>query len=166
LDGKDGKDGPPGEKGENGKSVSLEEVKSVFEGEIAKWALAFERRAQDVLQKAIDRIPQPIPGKDGSNGLNGKDGIGFDDLNLIQTDERSLVFRFQRDGKTKEFPLTFPVLIDRGVFKPESVYLKGDGVTYAGSFWISQKDQPGSKPGEDANWRLAVKRGRDAKSDL
>jgi integrin beta 3 len=174
LDGKDGKDGvgipgPRGERGENGESVSIEEVRSAFEGEIAKWALEFERRAQDVMQKAIDRIPQPIPGKDGVNGLNGKDGkdgLGFEDLNVIQTDERNLVFKFARDGKTKEFPLTFPVLIDKGVFKPESAYSKGDGVTYAGSFWICQKDQPGSKPGEDGSWRLAVKRGRDAKSDL
>jgi integrin beta 3 len=161
-----------GEKGENGKSISLEEVRTVFEGEIAKWALEFERRAQDILQKAIDRIPQPSPGKDGINGISGlngkdgKDGLGFEDLSLVQTDERSLVVRFAGNGKTKEFPLTFPVLIDKGVFKPESSYQKGDGVTYAGSFWICQKDQPGSKPGEDGSWRLAVKRGRDAKSDI
>lgn len=177
VDGKDGAPGPQGQKGdkgENGKSVTIEEVRGLFEAEIAKWALEFERRAQDVLQKAIERIPPPVPGKDGlngkdgTNGLNGKDGrdgFGFDDLEIIQTGERDLILRFSRDGKTKDFSLSFPVLIDRGVYKPDSQYEKGDGVTYGGSFWICQKDRPGSKPGEDGDWRLAVKRGRDAKGE-
>ena len=76
-----------------------------------------------------------------------------------------MMLRFSRDGKTKEFPFSFPVLIDRGVYKLDSHYQKGDGVTYAGSFWIAQKERPGSKPGEDGDWRLAVKRGRDARGE-
>ena len=177
LDGKDGAQGiqgQKGDKGDDGKSVSIDDVRSLFEGEVAKWALNFERRAQDTLQKAVDRIPAPVHGKDGLNGKDGKDGaegkngmdgLGFDDLEVVQTGERGLIFRFAKDGKTKEFPLSFPVLIERGIYKPDSRYEKGDGVTYGGSFWICQKDNPETKPGDGPDWRLAVKRGRDAKSE-
>ncbi len=174
IDGKDGAPGIPGRKGEDGKSVTLDEVRGIFEGEIAKWALEFERRAQDTHQRAIDRIPAPAPGKDGINGKDGSngedgkdgaDGLGFDDLEIVQTAERNVILRFSRNGKTKDFSHSFPVLLDRGIYKPESQYQKGDGVTYAGSFWICQKDRPGSKPGEDGDWRLAVKRGRDARGE-
>lgn len=41
-------------------------------------------------------------------------------------------------------------------------YEQGDGVTFAGSFWIAQKDTS-SKPGESSDWRLAVKRGQDGR---
>jgi len=193
LNGKDGEPGPKGDKGEqgpqgepgrdgaDGKSVTVEEVRQMFEGEFPKWALDFERRAQDVLQKAIDRIPAPkdgINGKDGIDGINGKDGapgqdgisgkdgvdgLGFDNVEVVADGERRIIVRFASGSKVKEFPLNFPVLIDRGVYKPEGIYEKGDGVTYGGSFWISQKDRPESRPGAGPDWRLAVKRGRDGK---
>ena len=90
----------------------------------------------------------------------------LDDLEVVQESERKIIFRFSRGGSVKEFPISFPVLIDRGVYKADLQYEKGDGVTYGGSFWICQKDRPGSKPGEDSDWRLAVKRGRDAKGEI
>ena len=175
LNGKDGSpgpQGPKGERGEDGKSILLEEVKSHFEGEIAKWALEFERRGQEILQRAIEKIRPPadgkdgVPGKDGINGKDGADGLGFEDLEVFQKDERNIIIKFVREGKVKEFGLSFPVLIDRGVFKSDNFYARGDGVTYAGSFWICQKEKPSSKPGEDGSWRLAVKRGRDARGEL
>ena len=202
LDGKDGLSGDRGEKGEKGypgengkdgkdgvagKSVTVEEVRQMFEGEFSKWALDFERRAQDVLQKTIDRIPAPkdgvngLHGKDGNDGLdgrngadglhgkdgapgdNGKDGFGFDDLDVIQDGERGITLRFAHAEIVKDFSLKFPVLIDRGVYQQGGKYEKGDGVTYGGSFWIAQKDSPETKPGSGTDWRLAVKRGKDGK---
>jgi integrin beta 3 len=159
LNGKDGADGLNGKDGAdglNGTSVTVEEVRGLFEGEIAKWALEFERRAQDVLQKAIDHLPVP---------LDGKDGLGFDNLEVIQTDERNVILRFVGEGGTKDFSCSFPVLIDRGTYKPDpdQPYQKGDCVTYGGSLWISQKDNPETKPGTGSDFRLAVKCGRDAK---
>jgi hypothetical protein len=56
-----------------------------------------------------------------------------------------------------------PIVLDRGIYKPETEYLKGDGVTWAGSWWIAQIDKPADKPGVSEQWRLAVKRGRDGK---
>lgn len=196
IDGKDGVPGAHGIKGEagekgapgiDGKSVTVEEVRQMFEGEFSKWALDFERRAQDVLQKAIDRIPVPkdgtagVNGKDGNDGLdgrngvdglhgkdgapgdNGKDGFGFDDLDVIQDGERGITLRFAHGEIVKDFSLKFPVLIDRGVYQQGGKYEKGDGVTYGGSLWIAQKDTPDNKPGSGTDWRLAVKRGKDGK---
>jgi integrin beta 3 len=171
IDGKDGAPGPRGERGEkgdpgrDGHSVTIDEVRGLFEAEVSRWALEFERRAHDVLQKAIDRIPPPADGKDGVDGINGKDGFGFDDLEVSQADERTVVFKFANGDRVKEFPFSFPVLLDAGTYKPGAKYLKGDCVTYGGSLWICQKDSPPDKPGNDNGWRLAVKRGRDAKGE-
>lgn len=76
IDGKDGadgiagKDGAPGKDGRDGvdgKSVSLEDVKPFIEGELAKYALDFERRGYEMIERAISRIQQPKDGVDGKD---------------------------------------------------------------------------------------------------
>jgi hypothetical protein len=60
--------------------------------------------------------------------------------------------------------IRLPIPIDRGVFRLGENYEKGDIVSYAGSGWIAQKDNPEGKPDEsNGAWRLFVKRGRDGK---
>lgn len=110
-----------------------------------------------------------IDGKDGRDGVDGKDGrdgLGFDELTVEHDGERGVVLRFQRGEETKEFPISLPLVLDRGVYK-DGVYERGDGVTWAGSFWIAQGATKG-KPGEPGSegWRLAVKRGRDGKDGI
>jgi hypothetical protein len=58
-------------------------------------------------------------------------------------------------------------VLDRGVWR-EASFEKGDGVSYAGSFFIAQRDtQPGEKPEDGSNaWRLAVKRGRNGQDGV
>lgn len=160
IDGKDGADGRDGKDGADGASVAVEDVERMVEGKVAGWALDFERRAQGVLERAIDRIPKPADGKDGRDGV---DGIGFDDLTVEQSGERGMVIRFTRGAEVKEFALAFPVVVDRGVYKDGSAYEQGDAVTWGGSLWIAQKDAPEGKPGMGDGWRLAVKKGRDGK---
>ena len=55
-----------------------------------------------------------------------------------------------------------PPLSDHGVWKDGEHYPKGAGVTWDGSFWIAQR-ATSDKPGTTDGFRLAVKRGRDAK---
>lgn len=156
-----GKDGADGIDGKDGASITVADVEPLVEQRMASWALDFERRAQGVLERAVDRLPKPADGKDGLDGSNGKDGLGFDDLDLVQEDDRRLTLRFVRGDQVKTFPMTFPVLIERGVFKEGVEYQKGDGVTWAGSFWVAQTDTK-SKPADgNGEWRLTVKRGRD-----
>jgi len=109
------------------------------------------------LMRAVDEKVAAIPA-----AANGIDGFGFDDLTVEQSGERSFVLRFTQGDRSKEFSFDVPVVIDRGVYKDGVTYAAGDGVTWAGSYWIAQKETA-SKPDSGDGFRLAVKRGRDGK---
>ena len=158
---KDGDPGKQGEPGKDGKSFTAEEAKALLEPELAKWALDFERRAHDTLQKTIDRFPKP---KDGEDGKDGIDAIGFDDLTVEHDGARGFTLKFVSGERVKEFAFSMPVVIDAGYYREGGAYEKGDGVTFGGSYWIAQS-LTRTKPeiGND-EWRLAVKKGRDAKT--
>lgn len=160
IKGDPGRDGRDGADGADGTSVSVEDVERMVEGRVAGWALDFERRAQGVLERAVDRMPKPVDGKDGRDGM---DGLGFDDLAVDHDGDRGIALKFSRDGICKEFRVDIPAVLDRGVYKEGSAYQRGDAVTWGGSLWIAQKDAPESKPGLGDGWRLAVKKGRDGK---
>lgn len=149
---KDGRDGV------DGKSFTIDDVRSFLEIETARWEVNFERRAADLLQRAIDRMPAAKDGKDG------RDAFDLDDVDLSQSEDgRTITLSFRRGDQVKEKSFTLDVPLDRGVFRPDATYAKGDGVTWGGSFFISQKAAPIGKPGESDDWRLAVKRGQNGK---
>ena len=50
----------------------------------------------------------------------------------------------------------------RGVWSQGTLYKRGDFVTRAGCMWAANCETY-SKPGESADWQLAVKSGKDAK---
>lgn len=52
----------------------------------------------------------------------------------------------------------------QGVFDPLKAYSKGAFVTSKGSMFVATVDTTGVVPGDGNVWKLAVKRGRDAKS--
>jgi hypothetical protein len=169
IDGRDGRDGVDGLHGKDGRdgidgqSVTVEQVREMFldmyQVHQAQWALDFERRAQDVLQRSIDRIEKP---RDGKDGKDGRDGLGVEDFTL-SIDGRDITATIKRGDFVKSHTVRIPALLDRGVFKEIADYQQGDGVTWGGSFWIAQKDAPEGKPGSGPDWRLAVKAGRDAR---
>lgn len=152
-----------GRNGVDGKSVTAAEVLDAMQPEITKWALDFERRAQDILHRAVENIPKPANGKDGKDGI---DGLGFDDLTVEQLDERHIVLRFTRGDVVKEFPVELAGFVDRGVFKHGETYERGDSVSWGGSTFFAQKRAPEGEPGASADWRLGVKRGRDGKDGV
>lgn len=171
-DGADGKDGEAGKDGADGKSFTEAEVESILMRKQAEWELAFERRAQDTIQRALDKIQQP---KDGKDGAPGKDGIdGYDAFQLEETemelmpDGRTLKVKFVRhlkDGEYSRMEYTHDVklahMLYRGIWAPQE-YQRGDCVTWGGSLWHANKDTA-AKPDTDDSWQLAVKRGRDGK---
>lgn len=116
-------------------------------------ALALASRALEEV-RALARVPGPP----------GEPGLGFDDFDIEHDGERRFTFRMTRGEQRKEWVFDVPAMIDRGVYKAEENYSRGDGVTYSGSWWIAQGVTKG-KPGEPGSegWRLAVKRGRDGK---
>lgn len=138
----------------DGKGVTVDDFRALFEAEQAKWELALERRAAEILQHAIDRMPAP---------KDGVDGLGFDDFSVSDDGDGTVTLRFARGDVVKEHVIRLPRFCDKGVFREGVGYRKGDGVTFGGSFWLAQKDDPEGKPGLSDDWRLAVKRGRDGK---
>jgi integrin beta 3 len=110
-------------------------------------------------------------GADGRDGVDGKPGdpgpagFGFDDLDVeMGEDGRTLRLKFERGEIAQTFELDFPVMIYRGVYKPETDYVRGDAVTFGGSVFVCAADTTQSRPEtEGGAWTLAVKRGRDGK---
>lgn len=115
-------------------------------------ALALGMQALEEV-RALQRLPGP----------RGVDGLGFDDMTEeIADDGRTIIRRYSRGDQVKEFRHTFPVVLDRGLYKEGIDYKQGDGVTWGGHFWIAKQDTA-EKPDVGDTWRLAVKRGRDGK---
>lgn len=119
---------------------------------VSEYLLDVERRTLETIQKAADKIPAP---------KDGVDGFGLEDLTFSDDGDGRLTFRFERGDLVKEHTMRLPRFVDRGVFRETEAYQKGDGVTWGGSFFIAQKDDPQGKPGQSNDWRLAVKKGRD-----
>jgi hypothetical protein len=155
VDGKDGKDGLNGRNGIDGRDAlalnilpAIDEKRSYPQGTFARHEGGIWRAANDTL------------------GLRGWECVvaGIKSLTIELEDERTLVVTTALTGAehvAKRVHLLHP--IDRGVYRPEQNYKRGDGVSFGGSFWIAQVDDSADKPGTSEAWRLAVKRGRDGK---
>lgn len=166
--GSPGKDGAPGA---DGKSLALEDVRPLIDAEV-------ERTMTAAVARAVAALPPPPAGRDGRDGLNGvqgekgvdgkdgrdgADGLGFDDLSVEHDGERGFTVKFQQGDRVKSFSFTLPIVLDRGVYKEGQDYQRGDGATFAGSFWIAQAETKSKPDAGDGTWRLAVKRGRDGR---
>lgn len=134
LDGKDGPTGPPGPPGPPGRD-------------------------------GRDGVPGApgIPGEKGVDGRHGQDGLGFDDLAVLHDGARGVTFRLIKGDRIKEFHVTIPAVIYRGVYTDGKTYDVGDTTTWGGSLWHCNEPTT-TKPGEGSKaWTLTVKRGRDGK---
>lgn len=154
-DGADGREGPAGTAGRDGLDA-VEFLRSAEDHLIVTLSNGTTRDLGAFVGK------DGAAGRDGDKGIDGKDGtdgVGFDDLELVET-EAGVFLRCVRGDVVKEWRL--PIVTDRGVFKDGHTYRKGDGVTWGGSFWIAQ-DETTDKPDSGKGWRLAVKKGRDGK---
>ena len=103
--------GDKGDSGTDGTSVTIEDFRGLFDAAYARFELETERRIMDTIQRTLDRIPLP---KDGKPGV---DGLGFDDLDVVQTGERTLEVRFTQGERSKVYAFKFPWLLDRGVWQ-------------------------------------------------
>lgn len=193
ADGEPGKDGEPGQKGEPGdqgppgESVPVEEVQRMVDEAVAKAMESVElpkdgEPGRDAVD--IDILPDIDPEKSyprgtyathagglwrshaTTHGMRGWECIvdGVKDIEVTPVDDRTFKVNVQRSsGDTAGELFSMPIVIDRGVFRPDEDYEKGDGVSFGGSFWIAQKGAPEGKPGTTDDWRLAVKHGRPGK---
>lgn len=141
----------------DGTSVSLDDVKGLVESNMACWALDFERRAQDLLQRVADKMPTP---------KDGRDATSLEDIDLVLADDgRTVTLRFLGGDQVREKSIKLATIIDRGVFKRGETYEPGDAVSWGGSLWVAQAGT-GDAPEESRDgkpWRLAVKKGQNGK---
>jgi hypothetical protein len=134
---------------------------------------ALERRVNDdALAKdfgalrerlAVLEVRGQVPGPAGKDGLNGKDGVGFDDLSVDFDGDRTIALTFVRGVEKKTFPIALPFLRYQGVYEEGKSYDEGDVVTWAGSTWTA-KEATATRPGDGSQgWQLCVKKGRDGR---
>ena len=134
---------------------SVEEVAATFERRFSDLTLSWERQARDTFEKAVDRIPKP---------QDGRDALPLESFDMVLGDDgRTVTVKLQAGDTVIEKSVKVPAIIDRGVFSSEKGYEQGDGTTYGGCYWIAQKNAPEGVPGGSADWRLAVKKGRDGR---
>lgn len=138
---------------------TAEQVASTFERRFSDLVLSWERQARDTFERAADRMPVP------KNGSDGRDALPLESFDLSLADDgRTVTVKMQAGETVLEKSLTLATVIDRGVYKSETSYERGDAVTHGGSLWIAQADAPEGAPGLGGKgWRLAVKKGRDGK---
>lgn len=134
---------------------TVEEVGATFERRFSDLALSWERQARDTFDKAADRMPVP---------KDGRDALPLESFDLsLGEDGRTIAIKMQAGDTVMEKSIKIASVIDRGVYSGDKSYEQGDGTTYGGCYWIAQKDAPEGVPGSSADWRLAVKKGRDGK---
>lgn len=171
-DGKDGKDGTDGKDADMAElklhlaelvkhvnlpaPPSVDEVAAVFERRFSDLTLSWERQARDTFERAVDRMPVP---------KDGRDALPLESFDLsLGDDDRTVTVKMQAGETELEKSIKLATVLDRGQFKPDGKYEKGDGVSHGSCFWIAQKDSPEGVPGMGkSDWRLAVKKGRDGK---
>lgn len=135
---------------------SVDEVAAVFERRFSDLTLSWERQARDTFEKAVDRMPLP---------KDGRDAIPLESFDLdLAEDGRTITVKMQAGETVVEKSLRIAAVLDRGTYKTDGTYERGDAVTHGGCLWIAQQDNPEGAPGMGGKgWRLAVKKGRDGK---
>lgn len=130
-------------------------VSAGYERRFSDQQLSWERQARETFEKAADRMPAP---------KDGRDALPLESFDIeLGEDGRTVTVKMQAGEVVLEKSVKIASVIDRGVFSAEKGYEQGDGTTYGGCYWIAQKDAPEGVPGGSADWRLAVKKGRDGK---
>ena len=103
--------------------------------------------------------------RDGEKGQDGKDGLGFEDMDAcVLDDDRTIELSFRRGEEEKAFTFKWPTMIYRGVWAEGQTYQAGDVVTWGGSAHVAETETAAKPDTKDCGWRLAVKRGRDGKN--
>lgn len=135
----------------DGKSVTVEDISVFMEAALAKWALEFERRANDVMAKAIERIPEP---------KNGRDGVA---MPTLEYDGKRTVTVKAASGEVLQVnKLGVPIHV--GFWKEGMALEQHDVVTHDGNAWRALRDtkaEPNLANKED--WILFVRKGRDGR---
>lgn len=153
---KDGKDGRDGRDGRDALDLKIEEDID-FNKNYVKGTLATFNNGLYYSVKNTD-------GKDGWKCLI--DGINKIDFELSDDNRTSKIKMEKSSGEIFEKEFKIPALLYKNIYKENEVYSKNDCITFAGSLWVSKKDNNSERPGTNPeNWVLCVKKGRDLQNN-
>lgn len=119
-----------------------------------------------MVAEAVAEIPRP------KDGIDGKDGLGFDDFDEHTEDGGRTIVRTYRSGeRVKEIRHRTSAILYRGLYDPATAYETGDAVTWGGSMWIARDEVKSVAPDENSPagkkaWALSVMRGRQGKQGM
>lgn len=143
-----GEKGDPGEAGKDGRNGL--DVKDLFRAEGGRLvAVMSDGTAKDLGQFV---------------GADGKDGLGFEDMEVVHDGEGMVIFKFGRPGLVKEFPIHFPVPTFKGYWKPGHKALPGHVFTHKGNAWIArvETDEQPTRENKEA-WQILAAKGNDGR---
>jgi len=163
LAGEKGADGRDGREGEPGRDALALDVLDAIDPTRRYQRGTFASHAGGIVRAF--RVTDPLDGdlaKSGwtvvVNGIESEEEESPDDGRTVKRITR------YTNGQTLVRVTNTGAVKDAGIYQATEQYLKGDGVTWGGSWWIAQRDSKGDKPDSGSGaWRLAVKRGRDGK---
>jgi hypothetical protein len=155
-DGKDGERGPQGERGEKGDTGA--------DG-IGQAGAMIDREGCLIITTTKGEAVKLgcVVGRDGKDGANGMDGLSVESLEREYLPEsHEIVERWTAVGRMKEMRYPAGGVHDGGYWSEGKRAIAGRAYTCDGHLWIAVRDNA-SKPclENKADWRLAVRRGRD-----
>jgi hypothetical protein len=173
--GPQGPQGPPGDKGESGFSIT---------GPIGPAGAPGRDALQIDILSAVDftrSYPRGTYARfDGGIIRSFRDTIPGEQLEkagweVVIAGLASIIVDFAEDlrtfkisarrtgGEALETLCSLPVMIYREVYNSEVIYQRGDVVTWGGSAWHCQIDNPKTAPSKSSEWRMMVKEGQRGK---
>lgn len=106
-------------------------------------------------------------GEPGRDGTDGRDALGFEDVEEeLEDGGRVLVRTWKRGDYVKTFRHQMATPVHRGVFVEGKTYERGDCVTWGGHCWHAKETttlKPDYTPASAKSWSLVTKAGRDGK---
>lgn len=163
--------GPPGEKGEAGergeKGEPGQDGRDGANGKDAAGIVEVLKDSGELVLTLADGRLLRTGIRDGERGADGRDGLGFEDLDAcVLADDRTIELSFRRGDEEKAFTFKWPTIIYRGIFRDGEQYERGDAVTFGGNLWHCDEpttEKPAEKKAGVGPWTIAAKRGRDGK---
>lgn len=156
-DGENGKDGPKGEPGEKGADgLGLAGAMIDRDGSLLV-----------TLTNGEVKSLGPVVGKNGVDGTNGQDGIGFDSFDIeYLPDTHEVSVKATALGRTKEARYPAGGIRPAGYWREGTKAKAGEAWVHDGSTWFATKDT-NTKPSTNADgWIIAARKGRDGETTI
>lgn len=158
---RNGQDGRPGEKGERGERGERGE-NGLDGADGIGLASAMINRESELVITTTKGNTVNLGVVVGANGVDGKDGLNFEDFHGEFVAERGFVLRAERGDVSREFVL--PYMRHGGFWAEGKKAVAGESWTHDGALWVAKR-ATGVKPclENSEDWILAARKGRDGK---